>query len=78
MSTVQVTDTTFVRDIHSKAILNTDRKGLNEYLMRKEIAKKQNTEAEETKQRLSVIEQDMQEIKKLLVELNSMRTINGN
>lgn len=78
METVQVTDTPFVRDIHSKAILNTDRKGLNEYLMKREIAKKQNAEADETKKRLSVIEQDMQEIKRLLVELNSMRKINGN
>ena len=78
MDTVQVTDSTFVRDIHSKAILNTDRKGLDEYLMKKEIAKKQNTEAEETKKRLSLIEQDMQDIKKLLVELNSMRTLNAN
>jgi hypothetical protein len=42
------------------------------------IAKKQNTEAEETKKRLSLIEQDMQDIKKLLVELNSMRTLNAN
>jgi transposase len=78
MDTIQVTDSTFVRDIHSKAILNTDRKGLDEYLMKKEIAKKQNTEAEETKKRLSLIEQDMQDIKKLLVELNSMRTLNAN
>lgn len=78
METVQVTDTPFVRDIHSKAILNTDRKGLNEYLLKREIAKKQNAEADETKKRLSVIEQDMQEIKRLLVELNSMRKINGN
>ena len=46
--------------------------------MKKEIAKKQNTEAEETKKRLSLIEQDMQDIKKLLVELNSMRTLNAN
>ena len=67
-----------VRDTSSGAILNTDRKGLNEYLMKKEIAKKQNVEAEETKNRLSAIEQDMQDIKRLLVELNSMRKLNGN
>lgn len=46
--------------------------------MKKEIARKQSAESEETKQRLSAIEQDMQEIKRLLVELNSMRNINGN
>jgi hypothetical protein len=73
MDTIKVVDTFFVRDIHSKAILNTDKRGLEEYLIRKEVAKKQSTEAQETKQRLSAIEQDMQEIKALLLELNSMR-----
>ena len=72
METVKITDTAFVRDIHSKAILNTDRKGLEDYLMRKEIAKKQNQEAQETKQRLNKIEEDMQEIKALLIQLNSV------
>ena len=72
MNTVKITDTAFVRDIHSKAILNTDRKGLEDYLMRKEIAKKQNQEAQETKQRLNKIEEDMQEIKALLIQLNSV------
>lgn len=73
MKTVKVEDTTFVRDVHSKAILNTDRKGLEEYLIKKQIVKKQNNEAQETKNRLCIIEQEMQEIKKLLLELNSMR-----
>lgn len=73
MKTVKVEDTTFVRDIHSKAILNTDRKGLEEYLMKKQIVKKQNNETQETKNRLCIIEQEMQEIKKLLLDLNSMR-----
>ena len=72
MNTVNIPETSFVRDINSKAILNTDRKGLEDYLMRKEIAKKQNQEAQETKQRLNKIEEDMQEIKKLLIELNSV------
>ena len=72
MNTVNIPETSFVRDINSKAILNTDRKGLEDYLMRKEIAKKQNQEAQETKQRLTKIEEDMQEIKKLLIELNSV------
>ena len=72
MNTVSIPETNFVRDINSKALLNTDRKGLEEYLMKKEIAKKQNLEAQETKQRLSRIEEEMSEIKKLLKELNSL------
>ena len=70
MKQVQIPDTSFVRDIHSKAILNTDRKGLNEYLMKKEIAKKQQNEKIETKERLDRLEQDIQEIKEILLKLS--------
>jgi len=70
MKQVQIPDTTFVRDIHSKAILNTDRKGLNDYLMKKEIAKKQQIEKNESKERLDRLEQDIQEIKEILLKLS--------
>lgn len=70
MKQVQIPDTSFVRDIHSKAILNTDRKGLNEYLMKKEIAKKQQNEKIETKERLDRLEQDIQEIKEILLKMS--------
>jgi hypothetical protein len=70
MKQVKIPDTPFVRDIHSKAILNTDRKGLNEYLMKREIAKKQQGEKVETKERLDKLEQDIQEIKELLLKMS--------
>lgn len=73
---IKIPDTGFVRDTHSKAILNTDRKALNEYIFKKELAKEQNKEKEETKIRLNMIERDMLEIKQLIIELKSMRTIN--
>ena len=38
---VQVENTSFVRDIHSKAILNTDRVGLHNYHVQKELHKKE-------------------------------------
>ncbi len=66
MTLVKVRDSTYVRDINSKAILNTDRNGLDEYNMKREIAKKQNLEKEKEKDRLNKLEQDMQEIKQLL------------
>jgi hypothetical protein len=75
---VKITDTNFVRDTHSKAVLNTDKKALDEYLMKKEIAKKQQEDSEETKYRLQMIETDMQELKQLLLDIKSMRTSNGN
>ena len=75
MKQVQIPDTSYVRDIHSKAILNTDKKGLNEYLMKRDIARKQKGEQEQTKERLEKLENDIQEIKELLLKMSST---NGN
>jgi hypothetical protein len=69
MPLVQVNDSTFVRDTHSKAILNTDINGLNEYRMKREIAKRQQEEKQQDKQRLDKLEEDMQEIKQLLLQI---------
>lgn len=74
MALVQIKDNqTLVRDTHSKAVLSTDKKGLQDYLMKKEIAKKQNEEKEETKMRLAKLEEDMNEIKVLLMEIAQLR-----
>ena len=70
MKQVQITDTSFVRDIHSKAILNTDKKGLNEYLIKRDIAKKKQLEESESKKRLEKLEKDIQEIKELLLKMS--------
>ena len=74
---VQIQDTSLIRDIHSKAILNTDKAGLNDYLMKREIAKKQQLEQQQTKNRLTQIEEDMSEIKMLLHQLVSKEMSNG-
>ena len=70
---VQIPETTMVRDIHSKALLNTDRAGLQDYYTKREIAKRQNSAQVETKQRLDTIESEMQEIKSLLRDLIQVR-----
>jgi hypothetical protein len=70
---VRIEDTALIRDIHSKAILNTDRAGLNEYLMKREIAKKQQAEQVANKDRLDKLENDMSEIKSLLRDIVEMR-----
>ncbi len=75
---VRIEDTALIRDIHSKAILNTDKSGLNDYLMKREIAKKQQAEQVQTKDRLNKIENDMSEIKNLLVQLVNTGKLNGN
>ena len=58
-----------VRDTHSKAVLNTDKNGLNEYLMKRQLAKQELEEKTETKNRLAKLEEDMHDIKSLLVEI---------
>jgi hypothetical protein len=70
---VRIDDTALIRDIHSKAILNTDRAGLDEYLMKREIAKKQQADQVNTKDRLDKLENDMSEIKSLLRDIAEMR-----
>ena len=67
-----------VRDMNSKAVLNTDKEGLQEYLRKREVAKKQQEEQVETKNRLAKIEQDMSEIKNLLQTIANSGLRNGN
>jgi hypothetical protein len=62
-----------IRDMNSKAVLNTDKAGLNDYMIKREIAKKQQEEQSETKMRLAQLEEDMTEIKNLLIEIAGMR-----
>jgi hypothetical protein len=78
MTHVRIEDTALIRDIHSKAILNTDKAGLNDYLMKREIAKKQQAEQVQNKDRLTKLEEDMSEIKNLLVQLVNTGKLNGN
>ena len=64
--------------MRSKAVLNTDKEGLQEYLRKRDLAKKEQTEQIETKNRLEKIEQDMSDIKNLLKELVNLRSKDGN
>ena len=75
---VQVENTSFVRDIHSKAILNTDRVGLHNYHVQKELHKKEQNEKQQASNRLTKLEEDMSEIKNLLVQLVNTGKLNGN
>jgi hypothetical protein len=71
METVKIPDTFYVRDIHSKALLNTDKKGLNEYLIQKEIAKKQNEKSKRLNEKIEKLEEDVFLIKNILLELKT-------
>ena len=65
-----------IRDMQSKAVLYTDKAGLNNYLQKRELAKKEMSEKTETKQRLAKIEEEMSEIKNLLREIAASRSCN--
>ena len=65
-----------VRDMNSKAVLNTDKLGLQDYLQKRVMAKKELLEKTETKQRLAKIEEEMSEIKNLLREIATTRSCN--
>ena len=74
---VQVEDTSFVRDIHSKAILNTDRTGLQNYYVQRDLYKKEQAEKLQASNRLTQLEEDMSEIKTMLRQLVSKEMSNG-
>lgn len=72
---VKIKDMPMVRDLNSKAILSVDKVGLNNYLMRKEIAKQQSEEKKKINDRLDSVEKNLQEITQLL---NKLVNSNGN
>jgi uncharacterized protein (UPF0276 family) len=73
MAYVKIKDKNLVRDTHSKAILNTDKAGLEQYYAKRAVAKQQQQEQYETKKRIAQLEQDMTEIKDLLKQIAMAR-----
>jgi hypothetical protein len=74
MSIVAIKDhQKLVRDTNSKAVLNTDKAGLQEYYAKREVLKKEQEEKMDTKERLAKIESEMQDIKNLLIEIAELR-----
>ena len=72
MEVIQTEDTSFVRDLHSKALINTDRVALENHRKRKqiEIQQAQKWQQMETKvEELNNVKNEILEIKNLLQEL---------
>ena len=67
MTKVKITDTQYVRDIHSKAILNTNKAQLDEYRVKKNMMAKVN-EINTLKQEVSEIKDTMNKILAMLSE----------
>ena len=64
-----VKDSPFVRDINSRALLNTDINEKNEYLSKVKLLKTQKEEINIVKSEVAAIKEDMSEIKLLLSKL---------
>lgn len=60
---------TLVRDTANRALLNTDKEGLEKYKAQRLIAKKKLQEQEEMKNKVEKLEQDISDIKSLLQQL---------
>jgi hypothetical protein len=58
--------TSLVRDVASKAIVNTSNSEYNEYIKNREIALKKIEMAESQNEKINRLEQDMAEIKQML------------
>ena len=72
MEVVQTEDRRFVRDLHSKALLNTDRVALENHRRTRQLEQKQANEWQEMKNKveeLNNVRSEMLEIKCLLQEL---------
>jgi Tfp pilus assembly protein PilO len=72
METVQTENKSFVRDLHSKALLNTDRVALENHRQKMRLQEQQKSEWQIMKNKvdeLNTVREEMLEIKSLLREL---------
>ena len=72
MDTVQTENKSFVRDLHSKALLNTDRVALENHRQKMRLQEQQKSEWQIMKNKvdeLNTVREEMLEIKSLLQEL---------
>ena len=72
METVQTENKSFVRDLHSKALLNTDRVALENHRQKMRLQEQQKSEWQIMKNKvdeLNTVREEMLEIKSLLQEL---------
>lgn len=66
---VKVTDSNFVRDTNSMALMNKDSSGLEEYKMKRKMMATQREEINTIKQEMNSIKSDVSDIKLLLKQL---------
>ena len=78
MEVIQTEDPRYVRDLHSKALLNTDRVSLDNFRQRKITFARQEDEWNSIKNKveeLNILKDEMMEIKDLLRKLLSKKEL---
>lgn len=78
MNQIKITNTEFVRDMNSQAVLNTDVSGLQQFELARKRLKTERAERSETKDRLQQLEQSMSELKTMIAELIALKGTHGN
>ena len=66
---VKVTDTNFLRDTNSMALINTDEQAKNDYISKVRLINTQKQEINKVKSEIESIKGDMSEIKELMLKL---------
>jgi hypothetical protein len=72
MEVIQTEDTSFVRDLHSKALINTDRIALENHRKKRQVETQQTQRLQEMEiklEELVTVKDEMLEIKSLLQKL---------
>lgn len=74
LNTVKVdTDSTLVRDMKTSAVLSTDVSGLRKYKENRKRTLDARREHQETKARLSSLETEMQNLRKIISDLSTIK-----
>jgi len=76
MSTVivPIKNTEFVRDMDTKAVLNTDAAGLIRYKQNRKKSIRERQDSLDTKNRIAAMEQELISLKQLISELANLRS----
>ena len=73
---VKVKDANFIRDTNSMALINTDRKAINDYQEKVRMAKIQKEEINKIKSEIADVRNDVQDIKMMITKLLD-KNLNG-
>jgi hypothetical protein len=70
MAIVKVENTTYVRDTHTMALINTDISGLEDYKMKSRLLTNQKNEINNIRNEINEVRDDVRTIKELLLQLS--------